>query len=698
MASPATIQARIKEANIKTLLELYQYFKQNMTNYSDPIIQSLLKTHHDSISFDRYKKENYFTLEFYHDSEQEDQFSSLMQELRKFPSEFGFRTFYNIQMSIIEIREQLHFVFLFDDVTLNKKISQIKTDAINYKDMLMASVSHELRTPLNGIINMIEHAMCECPNEISDELLYPALNSSKLLMSIISDFLDYSMINANKLRLAFSRFNLRAACADCIHMIEPQARMKQIHIKLIYKKPTPDVINSEPNRLKQVLLNLLSNAVKFTNQGYVVLEVKPSNINKKIHFSIKDTGIGISIEEKIRIEKIIREDNYLNKVNKNSTGAGLGLKISSKLIELLNVGTNEIEDSSDNGIICQSEFGKGSHFSFEIYDHSGNSLKSMSDTNIFEAKRKFKGKSKGGITVILSPENLREEALSENFKKIEEINEDSSLEESFGQFQNKIIPTLQKFELENEEVNEENIENENELMMKSKFHTRHFKPFTPEKQEIYKFYTIFQPKSKETMKEGEDHLSEEIILEKEENESMEDSLKSRKLGKDNIENSEESHRELDKLEEEKLIQEEKKDLTELTASKPKENTVLIVDDDFYNIEVLRFFLKSMNYTSEFVNNGEEAIEKVNHMATDQVSYIMILMDFNMPVMDGIEATRLLTEQMQKNEIETIPIIGITAYISPEDKEKGIQAGMKQVLNKPIKKDELKVTIEKYLNE
>lgn len=482
-------------------------------------------------------------------------------------------------MSIIEIREQLNFFFIFDDITLIKNISQIQSDAINYKDQLMASVSHELRTPLNGIINMIEHAICHSPGQINADFLHPALNSSKLLDSIINDFLDYSMINAGKLHLLFTTFNLRSACMDCIQLLEPMANLKGLTMKLIISKNTPSEIFSEPNRLKQVLLTLLNNAVKYTNKGQVLLEAFTKE--RKIHFAIKDTGMGINPEEKNRIRMIISEENYLNKVNKNSTGAGLGLKISSKLIELLNRNEKSLQSSS---LHCHSELGKGSQFCFSIMNQDSRepTLKSDKiDSHVFESMN-----FKVGIKMIKKGEEFLEPC-SENFQKIDEIKEEK---------QN--ISSLNHLDLE---FNKEMIDQRFQI------------------DRIYEF-----------------------------------PLKIR-----------------------------------------RENVILIVDDDVYNLEVLKFFIKSFNYKAETAINGKEAIEKIKD-SHHIMNYLLVLMDFNMPVMNGIEATSYLIKEMKEKTMKTIPIIGITAYVSKEEADKGIKAGMLEILHKPIKKEELKGILNKYI--
>lgn len=180
----------------------------------------------------------------------------------------------------------------------------------------MASVSHELRTPLNGIINMIEAAISNSDKQtVTEDCLIPALNSSRLLFSIINDILDYSMLNANKLRLSFTKFNLKNACLDCLQIIENQANKNGIKIGFNFKKGTPLDVISEPNRLKQILLNLLGNALKFTVKGFIRLDVSFDHNNPRlINFVVQDTGIGITNEEKDRIEKLMNDEDYHTKV------------------------------------------------------------------------------------------------------------------------------------------------------------------------------------------------------------------------------------------------------------------------------------------------------------------------------------------------------------------------------------------------
>lgn len=123
--------------------------------------------------------------------------------------------------------------------------------------------------------------------------------------------------------------------------------------------------------------------------------------------------------------------------------------------------------------------------------------------------------------------------------------------------------------------------------------------------------------------------------------------------------------------------------------------VLIVDDDQYNIQVLKAMLTSMNYKTDWARNGQEAIEKIEYNLKDNKIFEVILMDYNMPVMNGVEATLILNDKIQKNLIPFIEIIGITAYIDEESIKKCIDAGMKIVLTKPVSKAKLEAIMKEY---
>ena len=268
-----------------------------------------------------------------------------------------------------------------------------------YKSRLLSSVSHELRTPLNGSINFTEQALSEplVPKEIKEKWLLPALRSNQLLLSLVNDILDFSQMHAGKLRLVFEPKSVVQTAKECIELVELQARKKKLKLELQNNLlQNEEIINTDHNRLKQIMLNLLSNAVKFTFEGSVSLTLDPissesfirqapqklnplhdlrklsasstkSHPCKGVRITCKDTGVGISPENQKKLFKAFEKLELGNKpLTINSTGAGLGLVISNNLVQRLN--PKEHIRQGCEVIKFVSEENVGSNFYFEIYN------------------------------------------------------------------------------------------------------------------------------------------------------------------------------------------------------------------------------------------------------------------------------------------------------------------------------------------
>lgn len=254
--------------------------------------------------------------------------------------------------------------------TTEREAYRLLQDDNNYKTRLFASVSHELRTPLNGSINFAEQALSdpEVPQSAKKNYVLPALRSSRMLLCLINDFLDFSQMQANKLRLSFERKSIVETAKECLELLEIQAAKRGIELKLesSLSKHKEELV-SDHNRLKQIILNFLSNAVKFTFEGGVYLKIEEVLISgfRGVRIKCEDSGIGISEESQTKLFQAFEKIELGKESRINATGVGLGLVISNNLAELLNQG---LENQNTRPIKFVSTLGKGTTFWVDIVD------------------------------------------------------------------------------------------------------------------------------------------------------------------------------------------------------------------------------------------------------------------------------------------------------------------------------------------
>ncbi|MBY0435911.1 MAG: PAS domain S-box protein [Cyclobacteriaceae bacterium] len=224
------------------------------------------------------------------------------------------------------------------------------------KSDFIANMSHEMRTPLNGVIGFTDLMMKSSLTATQMKYMTMVSQSAHTLLGMIDDVLDFSKIEASKLQLHVENFSVTTLCQQLTDMLQPQAMQKGIELTLSVAPTIPVYIAGDEGRLRQVLLNLLSNALKFTSQGKIELcatLVDSDASNKKIRFSVRDTGIGIASESQQKIfEAFVQEDLS---ITKKYGGTGLGLTIANRLLALM---------GSEIKLI--SEVGKGSTFYFDL--------------------------------------------------------------------------------------------------------------------------------------------------------------------------------------------------------------------------------------------------------------------------------------------------------------------------------------------
>ncbi|MBS3954600.1 MAG: response regulator [Methylomicrobium sp.] len=529
------------------------------------------------------------------------------------------------------------------DVTSRKKVEEELAKAklaaeasASAKAEFLANMSHEIRTPLNAIIGLNRLVLKSELTKVQRDYLNKVQLSSENLLGIINNILDFSKIESGKLVIEHIEFNLDKVLENIGTMLEPIAAEKRLELLVDRGIGVPLIMIGDPLRLVQVLTNLCSNAIKFTAQGEVIIAVE-SVLNKgeeALRFSVKDTGIGLSEQQISRIfESFTQADSS---TTRNYGGTGLGLSISKHLIEHMGgeIGVNSIE-------------GVGSEFYFTL---PLNVLPDAQPGSMLPAELE-------GWHVLLIMENETGCAIFE--KMLRDLRFKVTVCSLRAMTLEQILDNQQKSEHVPHELVllDWNMPANQKQVIIDALESDGFGAQTPI---IINISSI----ESESIKKLSDRFSNISFLNKPSTPScLMDAILNASGKEALIKTIQAKH--------------DSKNLAFYEAS-VRGTRVLVVEDNEINQVVVRKTLEAAGVSIDIAGNGREAVDCLSSAADGY--YDAVLMDLQMPEMDGYEATLTLRKNPR---FDNLPIIAMTAHTIESDKQKCLEAGMQDHVGKPI---------------